>query len=477
MFQLPERVPVRFCDSKGPFVTLLSPNDQKPISQIQYATSEDIEKLLTKIRGAQKKFSNISPLERSTILKKIASLIHKDAERLAWLIATEGGKPLRDARVEVARAQTTFEICAEETLNPHREIISMNRTQAALGHEAYTIREPIGPVLAISAFNHPLNLLAHQVGCALASGCVVVVKPAPSTPLCAFELDKIFSEAGLPHDALIVVNAEIPQVETLVKSSVFGYLNFIGSAKVGWNLRRSIAPGTRIGLEHGGQAPAVVAADADLDKAVSALIKGAFYHAGQVCISTQRIFVHQSLYQKFCDKFVAATKNLVVGDARREDTDVGPLIRKAEVTRLLGWIDESLQTGAKVLCGKSTQGDGQYLMPTVLASVPRSTRIMREEAFGPVVCLNFYQDFDELLEYLNQNEYIFESCIFSQDQALIEKFALKMNSMTVVINNHNAFRVDWMPFGGHGLSGLGMGGVKYLMEEMTRLKQVIRKIN
>jgi acyl-CoA reductase-like NAD-dependent aldehyde dehydrogenase len=253
-------------------------------------------------------------------------------------------------------------------------------------------------------------------------------------------------------------------------------VNFIGSQKVGWSLRQKIAPGTRLGLEHGGIAPAVIAQDADLNQAAEALIKGSFYHAGQVCISTQRIFIHQDRFNEFHQKFQALAEKLITGNAVNEDTDVGPLIRKAEVERIQEWIAEAIQEGATLGLGNETSGDGRYLKPTILLNPSRLSKVMNEEVFGPVVCLSTYESIDELLDYLNQSPYAFESCLFSNDKTLWEKFTNSINSMTVVINNHNAFRVDWMPFGGHGLSGLGMGGVKYLIEEMTRLKQVISKV-
>lgn len=477
MFEISPQIPLRFTTSAGSWVQVFSPNDGEPLTSVQYATDKDIESLLTQIKTSQPKLKNLSLKARSEILRKAARLIAEDAPRLAWIIAAEGGKPMRDAQVEVSRAQTTLNLCAEECLKLEQRVsIPMNITPAGKGHEAFVMREPIGPVLAISAFNHPLNLLAHQAGCALASGCTVVVKPAPSTPICAFELEKIFEKAGLPAGILFVVNAEIPQVEKLVTSSSFAYINFIGSAKVGWSLRQKIAPGVRIGLEHGGIAPAVVATDADLDAAAAALIKGAFYHAGQVCISTQRIFIHKSVFDKFHAKFHALAEKLITGSALKEETDVGPLIRPGEVLRIREWIAEALKEGATLSLGNEILGEGRYLTPTILLNPSRASKVMTEEIFGPVVSLTSYENIDELLEYLNQSPYAFESCIFSKDQSLAEKFSNSINSMTVVINNHNAYRVDWMPFGGHGLSGLGMGGVKYLVEEMTRMKQVILKV-
>ncbi|MGE3609780.1 MAG: aldehyde dehydrogenase family protein [Bacteriovoracaceae bacterium] len=463
--------------ASGAFIDLKSPNNQEIIGKIQYANSSDIQKLLKSLKASQKKMHSLKPFERNIILKKVAQSIQEHTQELAHLIALEGGKPLKDAKVEVARAQNTIELCAEETLRLAGEMIPMERNPTSVDHLAFTMNDPIGPVLAISAFNHPLNLLAHQVGCAIAAGCMVVIKPAPATPLCAYKLEEYFVKAGLPQDCIAVVNAEVSEIEQLTTSSEFNYITFIGSARVGWHLRKIIAPGTRLALEHGGQAPALVRADADLNQTVSSLIKSSFYHAGQVCISTQRIFVQQDLFDEFIDKFLKETQKLKVGSALEESTDIGPLIRGQEVERIQSWINEAIKSGAKILYGNEVSGNRrQYLSPTILINVPRETKIMSEEVFGPVVCINPYEDEKELLEYLNSSDYIFEASLFTQNIQEALRIARDFSTMTLVINNHNAFRVDWMPFGGHKLSGLGMGGVKYMIHEMTRLKQVIIKL-
>lgn len=474
MFQLPPRIPVTFAASSGKEVELLSPSDHKPITKVQMATAEDIDVLLGELPKSQKKMLTLKANARAEILDFVRREILKNAEELSWLIALEGGKPLKDAKLEVARAAVTLELCKEECLRQGGEVLPMERTAASLNHLAMVTREPIGPVLAISAFNHPLNLLVHQVGCAIASGCPVVMKPAPQTPLCAAKLESYFQKAGLPRECLFLVNAEVAEIRKLVSSPRFDYVSFIGSAKVGWELRSILASGTRLGLEHGGQAPAIVCRDADLSQAISALIKGSFYHAGQVCISTQRIFVHADHFEAFVKGFTEATKSLTVGVATDAKTDVGPLIRPQEVVRIQTWIQEALEQGAKLVCGNTVSGErSQFLSPTLLTNVSPESKIMREEVFGPVVCINPYQDEASLIEYLNENEYQFESAVFTKDISKAFEIGKNLTSMTVVINNHSAYRVDWMPFGGHKRSGLGMGGVRYAMEEMTRLKQII----
>ncbi len=477
MFQLPVTLPVTFTTSKGHWREVRSPNDDQLVAKIQDATEADVSLLLQDTPGAQKAMAKLRPYERAQILRTVAQKLREQEREFALIIANEGAKPLKDALVESRRAAATLELCAEETLRLEGDVIPMERTPAGKDHIAFTLRDPIGPVLAISAFNHPLNLIAHQVGCAIGAGCAVVLKPAPATPVCAEKLRELFLNAGLPAEVLRVVNADVPLVQKLAADPVFGHVSFIGSAGVGWEIRKLIAPGTRLSLEHGGHAPAIVRSDADIDQAVTALVKGAFYHAGQVCISTQAIFVHESVMKPFLEKFTLATERLIVGSALNEHTDVGPLIRPAEVRRLRSWIDEAIAAGAVLVSGNIVSGaQGQYLAPTILRDVPREVRLMKEEAFGPVVCVNPFADEDELLEWINKSDYIFEAALFTRDLTRALQIARDISTMTFVINNHTAFRVDQMPFGGHKKSGLGMGGVRYAMEEMTRLKQIIIKL-
>lgn len=476
MFQLPPKIPLKITSSQGYWKPLYSPNNYQLLTEVQQATAEDIELILAGLELAQEEINKLSPLERSKIILRVAEKLHSQVDYLAWVIASEGGKPLKDAKVEVERAISTLKLCAEEAVRLHGEMIPMERTPAGKNHLSFTIRDPIGPVLAISAFNHPLNLIAHQVGCAIAAGCSIVLKPSSSTPICAFILEEAFHNSGLPLNVFRMVNCETKHSEVLASSPKFGYVSFIGSAKVGWEMRRKIAPGTRISMEHGGQAAAVIREDADLEHAVRSLIKGSFYHAGQVCISTQRIFVHEDIFLEFVTHFRSLAAELKVGPATEADTDVGPLIKKEEVTRIQSWIEEAVTAGAIIELGNNVTGnENQYLYPTILSNVSRQTKLMTEEVFGPVVAINPYRDENELYEYLNSNPYIFESSLFTQNISKALQTAKKASAMTFVINDHTAFRVDQMPFGGHGLSGYGMGGVKYMIEEMTRLKQVIIK--
>lgn len=477
MFPLKAQYPLTFPKSQGEFREITSPNDLSTITRVQFGTEADAEKILARIPAAQAKMRSLSSGDKIRILRGVAGEIGRHTDQLALLVAREGGKPLKDARAEVVRARDTIELCAEECWRIHGETIPMDRTDAGKGHLAFTTREPIGPVLAISAFNHPLNNLAHQVGPALAAGNAVVLKPASGTPVMALVLEEMFLKAGLPPECLTVFVASADVVEKLVTSPAFAFVSFIGSARVGWELRRKIAPGTRIMMEHGGIAPAILREDADLREAIPALLRSSFYHAGQVCISTQRIFAHRSVYEVFKNEFVGRVKKLKTGTAMDDTTDVGPLIRPEEVTRIQKEIEDAVGLGAKLLSGNEVKGNkGQFLTPTVLADVPREASLMSREIFGPVVCLNSYEDEDELVSYLNTTPFPFEACVFTRDVKAALNLAQKVSTMTMVVNSHNAFRVDWMPFGAHGEGGLGMGGVKYAIDELTRIKQVILKL-
>lgn len=477
MFPLKPQYPLTFTTSRGEFREITSPNDLVPFAKVQFGTPEDIEKILTLVPAAQEKMRSMPASEKIRILKAVAAEIGKNTDQLSLLVAREGGKPLKDAKVEVIRARDTFELCAEECWRIHGETIPMDRTDAGKGHLNFTTREPIGPVLAISAFNHPLNNLAHQVGPAIASGNMVVLKPASGTPVTAYVLEEMFQKAGLPKECMIVLTASSENVEKLLTGHTFSFVSFIGSAKVGWEMRRKIAPGIRISMEHGGVAPAILREDADLREAIPSLIRSSFYHAGQVCISTQRIFAHRNVFEVFKNEFVQRAKKLKTGTAMDDTTDLGPLIRPEEVVRIQKEIADAVKRGAKLLCGNEVSGNAkQYLSPTVLADVPREASLMSNEVFGPVVCLNSYEDEEELIRYLNTNPYVFQSCVYTKDIKSALQLSQSLSTMTMVVNNHNALRVDWMPFGGHGLAGHGMGGVKYAIEEMTRLKQVIIKL-
>jgi acyl-CoA reductase-like NAD-dependent aldehyde dehydrogenase len=415
----------------------------------------------------------LAPSKRIEILARTAVLMREQAEELAVAAACEGGKPLVDSRVEVTRAIDGVINCAELLRSSHGHVIPMNLNAASAKRIAFTQQEPIGVVVAVSAFNHPFNLIVHQAAPAVAAGCPVIVKPAPETPLSCFRFVTLLREAGLPDawcQALLTDDNEV--ATRLVVDPRVGFVSFIGSARVGWMLRSKLAPGTRCALEHGGAAPVVVAADADLDAAVPKLVKGAFYHAGQVCVSVQRIFAHRSIAQLLARRVADAAQRLRVGDPTSPETEVGPLIRHREVERIDGWVREAVERGAQVLCGGAALSSSCYA-PTVLWEPPADVRISNEEVFGPVVCIYAYDELDQAIAQANRLRFAFHAAVFTRDIATAMRAFERLDASAVMLNDHTAFRVDWMPFAGLRESGLGVGGIPYTYHEMQIEKMLV----
>lgn len=414
----------------------------------------------------------LAPHERVEVLRSAAALVADRRDALARLIASEGGKPLTDALIEVDRAANGLDLCAEEVGHQAGEEVPMGATAASAGRLAFTTPEPIGSVVAVSAFNHPLNLIVHQTGPAIAAGCPVLVKPAGPTPLSAVALGAIYTEAGLPDDWCVVAPCDNDVAELAVTSDRIAFFSFIGSAKVGWMLRSKLAPGVRAALEHGGVAPLIVDASADLDKAVPAILKGGFYHAGQVCVSVQRVFADASVRDELVERLVAGVAELVVGDPLDAATQVGPLIRQGEVDRVDEWVREARDGGAVVAAGGRPL-DHQCYAPTLLVDPPADSRMMTAEVFGPVVNVTATSGPADAVARANSLPWAFQAAVLAQDIDVAMWAAKRLNATAVMLNDHTAFRVDWMPFGGRGPSGLGMGGMGHTVHELTRPKMIV----
>lgn len=453
---------------------LHSPYDQTLIAMVGYMNEKQAFENLDTLNRVYENRKYLKTHERIECLKKAAGRIRERHEAFSDLIALEGGKPLKDARVEVTRAINSLEYAAEEAGRIHGREIPMRGTKSASGRVAFTYPEPIGVVLAISAFNHPLNLIVHQVAPAIAVGCPVLVKPALETPLsCLHFLDMLY-EAGLPPEMCLPLIADNQVVEKIVRSQKIKFMTFIGSAKVGWHLKSILAPGTRVALEHGGAAPVIIDEKADLDQALPILLKGAYYHSGQVCVSTQRVFVHASLEKEFEERFLKAVKELKIGDPRQDTVDCGPIIRKRDIERINQWIDEAKKSGAQVLIGGASEGKSFY-QPTVIRGAAKEDRVMKEEIFGPVVCFESYRDLDEAIQKANGVDWSFQAAVFTQDIERALYVARSLRASAVMINDGTAFRVDWMPFRGDGPSGFGTGGIPYTMHDMVTEKMIVMK--
>jgi acyl-CoA reductase-like NAD-dependent aldehyde dehydrogenase len=460
----------------GQPLSVVAPFDQKPIADCETADAQAAELALATAYDLYRHRSQWLPLPRRlAILEKLTEIMKSRAEFLAVEAAREGGKPLVDSRVEVARAIDSIRICAETMRTQAGREIPMSLNAASLNRLAVTRLEPIGVVVAISAFNHPLNLIAHQAGPAIAAGCPVIVKPAEDTPLSCLRFVQMVREAGLPAEWCLPVIAEnLTVAQQLVTDARVAFLSFIGSARVGWMLRSKLAPGARCALEHGGVAPVIVCADADLDDALPLIAKGGFYHAGQVCVSVQRVFVHESIARSFAEKLAQRAKALKIGDPTLPETEMGPLIRPGETLRVHEWVTEAVQAGAELLCGGQNISDTCYA-GTVLYNPPDNARVSREEIFGPVVCVYPFRDFDEAIARANALPFAFQASLFTKNIDTALHGYKHLDASAVMVNDHTAFRVDWMPFAGLKHSGLGVGGIPATLRDMQVEKMLMVK--
>ncbi|MFT5879781.1 MAG: acyl-CoA reductase-like NAD-dependent aldehyde dehydrogenase [Moritella sp.] len=410
---------------------------------------------------------------RIAILQSLKVKMQSRFEELVIVAVGEGGKPLLDSRIEVARAIEGVELCIEGLKTQTGSPVPMGINSASEGKLVFTRLEPIGVVVAVSAFNHPLNLIVHQIMPAIATGCPVIVKPAAATPLSCFSLVNLVIEAGLPAgwcQCLLTEGHDL--AEKLVTDSRVDFFSFIGSANVGWKLKAKLSPGTRCALEHGGVAPVIVDEHVAVDRLIPKLLKGGFYHAGQVCVSVQRVFVHQSIVDELACALAAAAQALVVGDPINEATEVGPLITAKEVDRVDRWVKSAIKAGALLMCGGEKISDSLYA-PTVLLDPPDDCEVSQKEIFGPVVCIYAYSDFDSAIARANALPFAFQASIFSDNLDVVMAAYKKLNASAVMVNEHTAFRVDWMPFAGLKQSGLGVGGIPHTMQDMQIEKMLV----
>ncbi len=450
--------------------------DDQLIATLDTADAAAVEQALATAYGLYRDRERwLSGGERIRILQKTAKLMTAEREELAHVAAEEGGKPLMDSLVEVDRAIDGVHNCIECARGEAGREIPMDINAASANRLAMTRREPVGVVVAVSAFNHPLNLIVHQGGPAVASGCPVIVKPAEDTPLSCYRFIELLHQAGLPPEwAQALVASDLEVASQLVTEARVGFFSFIGSAKVGWMLRSRLAPGARCALEHGGAAPVIVAADADLDSVLPALAKGGFYHAGQVCVSVQRVYAHKSIARQLADELAGLAQALRVGDPTAEDTEVGPLIRPREVERVAEWVSEAVNAGAECLTGGKSLSESCYA-PTVLFNPPDDTQVSQLEIFGPVVCVYEFDDIDAALARANSLPVAFQAAVYTRDLDTALKCYRHLDASAVMVNDHTAFRVDWMPFAGLRQSGIGTGGIPYTYEDMTVEKLLVVK--
>lgn len=447
-----------------------SPYDGSVVATLPTPTDQDIEDA---IEAAHRVFaeSRLLPIyKRAAALMHISTRLEERKEEVAELIAREGGKPLKWARVEAARAVSTFRWAAEECRRAEGEIMRFD-TEESLGSRMGLVRRfPRGPVLAISPFNFPVNLVAHKVAPALAVGAPVVVKPATKTPLGALLLGELFLETELPKEMMSVLPVGGSESAKLVEDDRFAKLSFTGSSEVGWQLRRA-APKKAMTLELGGNAGVIVHSDADLSLAAKRVAFGGYYQAGQSCIAVQRVLVHEEVASEFNELLVAEVEKLKTGDPLDESTDVGPVIDRGALDRVSAWVDEAVQAGAEVLTG--AKREDPFYLPTVLSNTEASMKVRCEEIFGPVITVGTYGKFEDAIGEVNNSKYGLQAGIFTSD---VDRLWLAWRDIEVgglIANDVSAFRADQMPYGGSKESGSGREGLRWAMEEMTETRVLV----
>jgi acyl-CoA reductase-like NAD-dependent aldehyde dehydrogenase len=453
----------------GDWHEVRSPYDGSVVARVAKAGAAETR---TAVDAAERAMAEPLPAhKRAEILVRVAGALGRRADEAAELISAEAGKPMKAARVEVARAMSTYTMAAVQARSLTGEMVPMDASQAGDGKLAFTVRIPIGVVGAISPFNFPLNLVAHKIAPALAAGCAVVLKPASQTPLSALLLAELEHEAGLPPGWLNVVVGSSSEIgDVLVEDERVKLITFTGSGPVGWKLRER-APKKRVNLELGNATPVIVEADADIDEAAAKLAANAFSFAGQSCISVQRIYVQSAVYDDFKERFLPRVEALKVGDPAEEDTDVGPLIAGSERDRVVSWIEEARASGAAILTGGELEGE--LLRPTVVERPAPDAHLACDEAFGPVCTLQPYESLDEALALANGTRYGLQAGIFTRSLANATRAAAALEFGGVTVNEAPTFRADQMPYGGVKESGNTREGPAWAVREMTEERLVV----
>lgn len=450
------------------------PFDGTTVGTIFQASKEEVHSAVRSAKAAAPIMREMTLDERATVLRKAYQMLMDRAEDFARAICSETGKPLKEARIEAERAALTLLFSSEEAHRLHGEVVPMDASPAGKGHLAMTVREPVGVIAAITPFNFPLNLAMHKIGPAIAGGNTVVHKPASTTPISAVMMAELFLECGLPKGALNVITGPGGSIgEQLALHKDVAMITFTGSPEVGLRLR-NLSGMKRITLELGNNSAVIVESDANVAEAATRCVAGSFAHSGQVCISVQRIFVHQAVRSEFLERVVEQTKALKIGHPMEPGTDISSLITAHEAERVESWIAEAVQSGAKLLTGGKR--DHATLQPTVLADVPATAQIACREAFGPVVGINGYGELDEAIAMVNDSQYGLQAGIYTSDIQKAFSAARKVHVGGFMINQIPQYRVDQMPYGGVKMSGTGREGPKYAIEEMTEPKLICWKV-
>jgi acyl-CoA reductase-like NAD-dependent aldehyde dehydrogenase len=456
------------------YYELKSPYSGEVLTEVSFAEAEHVQTAIFAAEKAFLKWKEAPAYYRAEILEKVVMLLKEQKEECARIIAKEAAKPIKTARAEVDRTIMTYLFAAQEARRIHGETIPLDAAPGGENRVTYTIREPIGVIAAITPFNFPMNLVAHKVGPALAAGNTVVLKPASQTPLSAYKIAELFHDAGLPAGVLNVVTGSGQTVgEELMKNERIKMITFTGSPNVGKYIKEN-AGLKRVTLELGSNSALIIDENTKIEAIIPRVVTGSFSFQGQVCISIQRIYVHQSLFQPFVEALVHETEKLKIGDPLDEETDLSAMISKADVKRAKSWVEEAVSNGAKVAFG--SQAGARMMKPTILLNVSRDEKISCQEAFAPVVHVNSFEHFTDAIEEVNNSDFGLQAGVYTSNLPHAFQAIKELNVGGVMINDIPTFRVDHMPYGGVKLSGMGREGIKYAVEEMTELKLVSFKL-
>jgi glyceraldehyde-3-phosphate dehydrogenase (NADP+) len=446
--------------------------EQNVIASIPYADHSEVQFAIANSVLAFHHYSKLKAFERRDLILKIREGLILEREKFINLIVSEAGKPIDFARAEIERSLMVLQLSAEEAMRMQGETIPLDYGQG-VGKTAFTKSFPIGPILAISPFNFPLNLVLHKVGPALAAGCSIILKPSPYTPLTALALASLCKRVGLPAGVLNVVICKNEEAELMLRDERLKMLSFTGSADVGWSLKAK-AGKKKVVLELGGNAAVIVDRSANLLEAAKSIALGSFNYGGQTCISVQRIFVDHSIFDEFIEKFKEATNEMVIGNPEKEGVSVGPLIDRVHCERLKSWIDEAKEAKAQILFGgEMIDEERNILAPTLLTNTQESMKIVSEEAFGPIAVIEKVQYFDEVIRVINRSRYGLQAGLFTNQISQMKYAHENLEVGALIVNGIPGFRLDSMPYGGVKDSGLGREGVKYALEEMTESRLLV----
>jgi acyl-CoA reductase-like NAD-dependent aldehyde dehydrogenase len=458
---------------EGDAVEIRAPYDGSVIGRVFQGRREHANAAIAAAVKAFGTTRRLPAFERQRVLRRVAQNIGERKEQFVTTLAQEAGKPIKASRTEVERAIFTFTVAAEESTRIYGEFLPLDWQEFTAGRWGIVRRFPLGPIAGITPFNFPLNLVAHKVAPAIASGCTMVLKPAPQTPLSALLLAESIQQAGWPDGALNVLPLSNEDAGLLVTDERLKLVSFTGSAAVGWDIKRR-AGKKKVILELGGNAGVIVHKDADLAYAADRCAVGGFSYAGQTCISVQRILVERSVHSQFTDLLLAAVKRLKVGDPMEESTDLGPLIRESDAVRASDWVQEAVRGGARLLFGGHRKGP--MFEPTVLTGTRAEMKVNCQEIFAPVVTVEPYDEFQDAVRQINSSAYGLQAGVFTRDAKLLFNAYDELEVGGVIAGDVPTFRIDQMPYGGIKDSGLGREGLRYAIEEMTEPKLLVMNL-